>query len=271
MDSSELFLIFVINLLLLVLTFGLVIGFTYFNNRRKTIFSRLVESLEMLGFQRYGEKKYLPVGKTGMIDVGGISSHSGYYYAILDGKQYEVRFYAVGHRKFKYIPRLEFSLLGYFNARVSISTPGWDKIHPHPAWSVPPKMFQPGYDGLVIHTADENSAQFLLGEPASRDSILTLLRDQENASVLIAPKDIRFNIQPSHPDDISILVIQSWLQNLAEIAKIAAALSPLDPKLVYDFHALKGKNYPGQGVIIIFVTFFLLLIFLLVIFSLLKR
>jgi len=263
MNSSEILLFLGFNIIILVLTVGLLIGFRFMNRRRENAFSPLIQSLEMLGFKKQTWQSGIPFLPFGMLD--------GYYHGVVAGRSYEVHFFPGGTQRYVTFPEMEIVLLGYFNARLSVSTPGWDKMHSYLAWSMPRELILPGCDDLVIRTADEDSARFLLAEPVSRDPILALSGKQKTASVLIAPKDIHFNIQLDNPESISVLTIQDWLKNLDEIAEIAAALPPLKPEAVYDFHMLARKNRPNRGRLILLMTLAVLILPLIIIALLLKR
>jgi hypothetical protein len=255
MNSSGIFLFFAFNIIILALTIGLLVAFFYLNRRRKNVFSRLAQSLEMLGFTKRGW--------TRQVSAIPIRATDGYYSATIDEKPFEAHFYAEGGRRFKLTPFVEFALLGYFNARLAISTPNWYRSQL--AWSMPQKLTLPGYEGLEIKTADENSARFLLENENTCRMVRQMLATKDAALLTIYPRDIHLTIELSDPENVSISEIQIWTRNMAEIATIAAALPPLDPEIIYNSHAHTQLRRLSARMIILLIILMLLIMPLVII------
>jgi hypothetical protein len=256
MNSSGIFLFPAFNIIILALTIGLLVAFFYLNRRRKNVFSRLAQSLEMLGFTKRGW--------TRQVSAIPIRNAYEYYSATIEGKLFEAHFYAVGGRrfKFKFIPYVEFALLGYFNARLAVSTPNW---HLPLAWTLPQKLNLPGYEGLEIRTADENSARFLLENENTCRMVRQMLATKDAALLTIYPRDIHLTIELSDPENVSISEIQAWTRNMAGIATIAAALPPLDPEIIYNSHAHTQLRRLSARMIILLIILMLLIMPLVII------
>jgi hypothetical protein len=194
MNSSAFFIFLVFNIIILVLTFGIVAAFLFMSRHRKDVFSRLIQSLESLGFTKRGWTRQVPIIPVGEPD--------GYYSATIEGKPFEVHFFAQGGRRFKLIPYVEFALLGYFNANLAIFTPGWNL--PQLAQALPHKMCLPGYEGLEIRTADENSARLLLEDASISLLARQMLAAQGGALLTISPRDLHLTFRLSDPESVSV-------------------------------------------------------------------
>lgn len=258
MNSTGIFLFWGLNILILVLTIGLVVSFLFANRYRKDVFSRLAQSLEMLGFAKRGWARQIPtsLGR----DAGG------YYFAIIDGKPFEAHFYAEGGRKFKLIPYVEFVLLGYFNAWLAISTANWHMLQL--GGTMPQKLTLPGYEGLEIKTADENSARVLLENEHVHRMLQQMLVAKDAALLTIYPRDIHLTIKLSSPGNVSVSTIQAWLKNMVAIAEIAAILPMLNPEVVYDHHVQAQSRLPdaGRHILLIFLVLLLMPLLILALF-----
>jgi hypothetical protein len=239
-----------LNIVILVLTFGLLFGFFYLNGRRKDIFSRLAQSLDMLGFTRRRWTRQTPTA-LGM-------NNGGYYSAIIEGKPFEAHFYAEGGRRFKFIPYVEFALLGYFNARLAVFTPNWYLSQLD--WILPKKLTLVGYEELEIRTADETSARSLLEDANVCRLIRQLLAAKDTALLTIYPKDIHLTLKLSNPEEVLVTEIQTWTIKMAEIAAIAAKLPQLDPEIVYNSHAQAQLCLPGTRRFILLLIMALLIL-----------
>jgi hypothetical protein len=261
MNSSEILLFLAVNIIILVLNVGLLIAFIYLNRRRKNVFSRLAQALEMLGFTK--------PGWTRQVSAIPVREPDGYYSATIDGKPFEAHFYAEGGRRFKLTPYVEFALLGYFNARLAVFTPNWylSKLD----WMLPKKMSLLGYEGLEIKTADENSARFLLENENTCRMVRQMLVTKDEALLTIYPRDIHLTVKLSDPENISISEIQAWTRNMAEIATIAAALPPLDPEIIYNSHAQTQLRQRSMRTLILLILLPLILMPLMIIALLLMR
>ena len=242
MDSSRLLFFLFVNivfLLVAILAF-FVVSIYRQRNRGKSdvLLSKIEPTLQILGFTKREWQRGIPFRPFEMLD--------GYYQGLVQGKQYEIHIFPEGTRPYQTNPQMEIVLLGYFNARLSIFTPGWEKSRPHLEWQMPQHLIVPGLDDLSIRTADEKSARLLLDEPTARDPILAMLNDQEEASVVIAPQDIHFNFQVDDWEGITPFVVQDWLGKLAEIARIAAALPSLPAEARMDFSKLPRRTSAGR-------------------------
>ena len=255
MNSSEIFLFLAVNIIILVLNVGLLIAFIYLNRRCKNVFSRLAQALEMLGFTKRGW--------TRQVSAIPVRESDGYYSATIDGKPFEAHFYAAGGRRFKFIPYVEFALLGYFNARLAVFTPNWylSKLD----WMLPKKLSLLGYEGLEIRTADENSARFLLEDANACRLIRQMLAAKDVALFTIYPKDIHLTFKLSDPENVSVSEIQNWARSMAEIATVASALPPLDPEIIYNSHADTQLRRLSARMIILLIILMLLIMPLVII------
>lgn len=255
MSSSGLWLFGIFNVILLVLTFGLLVGFFYLSCRRKDVFSHLADSLETLGFTKRGwtrQPSLLPFGETG-----------GYYSATIDGRSFEVHFYADGGRRFKFTPYIEFVLLGYFNASLFISTPQWRL--PSLRWLMPQKLNLLGYEGFEIGTTDEASARALLGDGNIQRIVRRMLISGDGAILTIGARDIHFTIKLGDLGDIQPSELQTWLQGMAQLAVVISTLPPLAPDLVYEDYSRGQAPQFDTKRLILLVLFLLLLMPLIII------
>jgi hypothetical protein len=254
MNPSGLLLFLFTNIALLIVSItAIYLVYTYRRNQGSgALLSQLDPTLQMLGFTKKEWQRGVPFRSFELLD--------GYYHGVAHGKQFEVHIYPAGTRRRWSNPQVEIILLGYFNARLGISTPDWEKTRPYLAWQMPKKLAIPGLDNLSIRTADENSAGFLLDTAASRDPILALLRNQASASVVITPVDIHFTLQVDDPQGITPFVVQNWLKSLAGIAQVAQALPPLPLEARMEFNRLPRKAGPATGRVLLVLILALLLL-----------
>jgi hypothetical protein len=253
MDATGVWLFVVLNLLILGLTVGLLGVFFYLGRARQAVFAHLVDVLEALGFAKRGW--------TRQPQIFPFQSAAGYYSGTFDEKPFEVHFYAVGGRRFKLIPYVEFVLLGYFNANLSISTPNWDVSRLD--WIMPKRLNLPGYNGLELRTAHESSAKILLGNEQFGHLVRQLLASNMPALLTIAPRDLHLTFRLGQPEQVSVAALQGWLRGMAKMAEMVSTLPPLAPEEVYESYARMGPRPPSpRSLVFLFIVLLIGLVLL---------
>lgn len=267
MDSSRLLLFLFVNIafLLVAIPAFFVVSVYRQRNRGKSdvLLSKIEPTLQILGFTKKEWQRGTPFRPFEMLD--------GYYQGLVQGKQCEIHIFPEGTRRYQTDPQMEIVLMGYFNARLSISTPGWEKSRPYLEWQMPQHLIVPGLDDLSIRTADEKSARLLLDEPTARDPILAMLNNQEQASVVIAPQGIHFNFKVTDIGVITPFILQEWLGKLAQTASIAATLPPLPAAARMNLSKLPRRTSAGRERLFILLLLAMVILPAIIVYLMLTR
>jgi len=267
MDSSRLLIFLFLNiafLLVAILAFLVVSLYRQrYRNKSNILLEKIEPSLQMLGFQKREWRRGIPFAPFEALD--------GYYQGTVQGQPCEVHIFPKGTQRYQTDPQVEIVLIGQLNARLSISTPDWEKTRLYLEWQMPQRLIVPGLDDLSIRTTDEKSARLLLDEPFARDPILDMLNKQESASVVVAPQGIHFNFKVFDWGYLTAFSIQDWLGKLSQIARIAAALPPLPLDARMDFSKLPRKTSAIRGRLLILLLLVMLVLPAIILYLLLTQ